>query len=267
MCSVSPVPVEVEAAAAMAAARVRRLDWVHGDCLLRMSSSTDGLRVRRPLVSGHLELQIDRFRAAGRQQYSRQSIGLPIHTSAAASLATVPGARETALRELMMDHHGLLPDEALRGLVVELSDYIRVVAAAAVRAEAAPLLIEVYADARVRMFMAGEASDDEEEEGEEGDDGADWEDMPEDVYTEPPWPSAAALAETAALGGQLVPEEEEAEGESCAICLEKMAAARGGQERRWLPCSHSFHGACLERWRRRRAQCPLCRMDLMPPGT
>lgn len=42
---------------------------------------------------------------------------------------------------------------------------------------------------------------------------------------------------------------------SCAICLEDMEI---GMQVRWLPCSHVFHSACIERWLRRKNSCPCC---------
>ena len=31
-----------------------------------------------------------------------------------------------------------------------------------------------------------------------------------------------------------------------------------------LACKHTFHAACLKRWERRRADCPLCREPFQP---
>ena len=49
----------------------------------------------------------------------------------------------------------------------------------------------------------------------------------------------------------------------CVLCLESYAP---GDVIRWLPCAHSFHRVCIDRWllqtqRRRPRSCPLCKMD------
>ncbi|XP_039121376.1 uncharacterized protein LOC120258097 [Dioscorea cayenensis subsp. rotundata] len=51
-------------------------------------------------------------------------------------------------------------------------------------------------------------------------------------------------------------EEEEV---SCMICLEELVA---GTEVKRLPCSHVFHGDCIDGWFARRDSCPLCRFTL-----
>ncbi|KAL1129927.1 hypothetical protein AAG570_012871 [Ranatra chinensis] len=44
--------------------------------------------------------------------------------------------------------------------------------------------------------------------------------------------------------------------DNCAICWEKMEAARK------LPCSHLFHNGCLQSWLEQDTSCPTCRMAL-----
>lgn len=48
---------------------------------------------------------------------------------------------------------------------------------------------------------------------------------------------------------------------SCPICL---AEYEGGESFRTLPCTHSFHAACIDTWLVTRNDCPLCRQ---PPVT
>ncbi|KAL1562403.1 RING-type E3 ubiquitin transferase [Salvia divinorum] len=57
-------------------------------------------------------------------------------------------------------------------------------------------------------------------------------------------------------------ERHEADGESCcSICLEEFGGGGGGVLR--MPCSHYFHGGCIERWLKSSHYCPLCRF-VMP---
>ncbi|KAI5002524.1 hypothetical protein ZWY2020_027174 [Hordeum vulgare] len=55
-------------------------------------------------------------------------------------------------------------------------------------------------------------------------------------------------------------------GELCAICLaeSESESERGTQDEETvrLPCSHDFHGRCIERWFRRKSTCPTCRRDV-----
>ncbi|XP_046397558.1 E3 ubiquitin-protein ligase AMFR-like [Ischnura elegans] len=51
-------------------------------------------------------------------------------------------------------------------------------------------------------------------------------------------------------------EDLSANSDNCAICWEKMDAARK------LPCSHLFHDSCLQSWLEQDASCPTCRLVL-----
>jgi SNF2 family DNA or RNA helicase len=41
----------------------------------------------------------------------------------------------------------------------------------------------------------------------------------------------------------------------CCICLEKAEQ----KETTWLPCSHSFHTSCIQKWLKVKPECPVCR--------
>jgi hypothetical protein len=46
---------------------------------------------------------------------------------------------------------------------------------------------------------------------------------------------------------------------SCAVCLSDF---EDGDSIRRLPCNHSFHCACVDRWLSQNKECPLCRQDV-----
>ena len=51
----------------------------------------------------------------------------------------------------------------------------------------------------------------------------------------------------------------------CAICLNSIIA-RSERNTRTLPCSHKFHTACINRWKRQgNYTCPICRQDFDIP--
>ena len=43
---------------------------------------------------------------------------------------------------------------------------------------------------------------------------------------------------------------------SCSICLEKFEA---GKYKRVLPCGHTFHKKCIDKWLKKKLICPICR--------
>lgn len=45
---------------------------------------------------------------------------------------------------------------------------------------------------------------------------------------------------------------------SCSICMEDLGAAAASR----LPCSHAFHGGCIQKWLYTSHYCPLCRYEL-----
>ena len=47
--------------------------------------------------------------------------------------------------------------------------------------------------------------------------------------------------------------------EACAVCYEDMAL---GEEVRRLPCLHYFHRACIDRWLKVKATCPLDNLNI-----
>ncbi|MBA0762272.1 hypothetical protein Gotri_011912 [Gossypium trilobum] len=51
----------------------------------------------------------------------------------------------------------------------------------------------------------------------------------------------------------------EAGEEDCMICLEELKV---GFEASRLPCSHVFHGDCMEKWLKQSHYCPICRFEM-----
>ncbi|XP_004306139.1 PREDICTED: E3 ubiquitin-protein ligase RNF181-like [Fragaria vesca subsp. vesca] len=49
------------------------------------------------------------------------------------------------------------------------------------------------------------------------------------------------------------------DGNECSICLNGFKV---GDEVKEMPCKHSFHGACIEKWMGMSTLCPLCRFSL-----
>lgn len=49
--------------------------------------------------------------------------------------------------------------------------------------------------------------------------------------------------------------------DQCSICMENMS----GVTSRTLGCQHTFHKRCLERWKRNRRTCPICRAPFDMP--
>jgi len=70
-------------------------------------------------------------------------------------------------------------------------------------------------------------------------------------------PRGASEAQLAAIPVRTV-----AEGmaeETCSICL---CAQEPGERLRVMPCGHTHHAACLERWLQTSRKCPVCRHEL-----
>mmetsp|Transcript_5830 Transcript_5830/g.24108 ORF Transcript_5830/g.24108 Transcript_5830/m.24108 type:complete len:143 (+) Transcript_5830:2607-3035(+) len=45
----------------------------------------------------------------------------------------------------------------------------------------------------------------------------------------------------------------------CAVCLEDYAE---GESLRHLPCLHSYHAGCVDRWFEHSVECPVCKCDV-----
>ncbi|GMI64098.1 hypothetical protein HRI_000079100 [Hibiscus trionum] len=52
---------------------------------------------------------------------------------------------------------------------------------------------------------------------------------------------------------------EDGEKRDCMVCLEEL---RVGFEASQMPCSHVFHGGCIERWLKHSHYCPICRFKM-----
>lgn len=50
----------------------------------------------------------------------------------------------------------------------------------------------------------------------------------------------------------------------CCICLEQF---QSGNELRRLPCLHSFHAECVDKWLVINNACPVCRIPIISQGT
>ncbi|GMJ01376.1 hypothetical protein HRI_003806800 [Hibiscus trionum] len=53
--------------------------------------------------------------------------------------------------------------------------------------------------------------------------------------------------------------EVEAGDETCVICLNELEV---GFEACRMPCSHGFHGDCIQKWLRQSHYCPICRFEM-----
>ncbi|EOY01954.1 hypothetical protein QUC31_013525 [Theobroma cacao] len=49
------------------------------------------------------------------------------------------------------------------------------------------------------------------------------------------------------------------EAENCVICLEELKV---GSDASRMPCSHIFHGDCIEKWLKQSHYCPVCRFEM-----
>ncbi|KAK8674373.1 hypothetical protein V6N13_112665 [Hibiscus sabdariffa] len=52
---------------------------------------------------------------------------------------------------------------------------------------------------------------------------------------------------------------EDGEEGDCMVCLEEFKV---GFEASQMPCSHIFHGGCIERWLNQSHYCPICRFEM-----
>ena len=46
----------------------------------------------------------------------------------------------------------------------------------------------------------------------------------------------------------------------CSVCLDPVVV---GAELRSLPCGHSYHRKCIDKWLIRKRKCPLCKLDIL----
>ena len=51
-------------------------------------------------------------------------------------------------------------------------------------------------------------------------------------------------------------EDQDGQENTCVICMD---AFRKRQALRELPCKHRFHKGCIDKWLKRRAECPICK--------
>ncbi|XVF85228.1 hypothetical protein PTKIN_Ptkin17bG0100800 [Pterospermum kingtungense] len=64
---------------------------------------------------------------------------------------------------------------------------------------------------------------------------------------------------SAAGEGNLKKRQKFMKGEDCVICLEEI---KTGSVASRMPCSHTFHGVCIEKWLQQSHYCPVCRFDV-----
>ncbi|XP_022735667.1 E3 ubiquitin-protein ligase AMFR-like [Durio zibethinus] len=48
--------------------------------------------------------------------------------------------------------------------------------------------------------------------------------------------------------------------QDCMICLEELKV---GSDVSRMPCSHTFHGDCIEKWLKQSHYCPICRFEML----
>ncbi|EOY01530.1 hypothetical protein SCA6_007950 [Theobroma cacao] len=60
-------------------------------------------------------------------------------------------------------------------------------------------------------------------------------------------------------GGENDIKRRRVEGENCVICLEELKV---GSYASRMPCSHAFHGDCIEKWLKQSHYCPVCRFEM-----
>lgn len=77
-------------------------------------------------------------------------------------------------------------------------------------------------------------------------------------------PSRLTRGELKALPVSVFNRKDNANPETCAICLEEYVS---GDKLRILPCSHEFHIPCIDQWlTTRRPFCPICKKDAHSNG-
>ncbi|WRX14880.1 zinc finger protein [Theobroma cacao] len=59
-------------------------------------------------------------------------------------------------------------------------------------------------------------------------------------------------------GGENI-EERRVKADDCVICLEELKV---GSDASQMPCSHTFHGDCIEKWLKQSHYCPVCRFEM-----
>ncbi|KAJ4839532.1 hypothetical protein Tsubulata_037058, partial [Turnera subulata] len=72
-------------------------------------------------------------------------------------------------------------------------------------------------------------------------------------------PKGAASSAIEALPKYTVTNLSNGDSRMCEICMEEL---RIGSPLTLMPCSHEFHGPCVEQWLKVSYMCPLCRFEL-----
>ncbi|MBA0610169.1 hypothetical protein Godav_011049 [Gossypium davidsonii] len=52
---------------------------------------------------------------------------------------------------------------------------------------------------------------------------------------------------------------EDGDEEDCMVCLEELEVGFYASR---MPCSHTFHGDCIEKWLKQSHYCPICRFEM-----
>lgn len=52
---------------------------------------------------------------------------------------------------------------------------------------------------------------------------------------------------------------EDEDMKDCMVCLEQLKVGAGASR---MPCSHIFHGDCIEKWLKQSHYCPICRFEM-----
>lgn len=59
--------------------------------------------------------------------------------------------------------------------------------------------------------------------------------------------------------GESIVKKRKVKGEDCVICLDEIKI---GSIASRMPCSHTFHGLCIEKWLHQSHYCPVCRFEV-----